>query len=82
VTDAAAGVFCVLRIKRAGPDFRPVGPNEATRKSSVPVPLAFITGYRLVGEHIVNTLHLTQQPVMNSMGEFVNSAFVTYTAGF
>jgi hypothetical protein len=82
MTDAAARTFSILRIERAGPDFRPVGPNEATRESSIPVPLAFFPGYRFVGEHIIDALHLSQHTVMKGMGEFINSTFMTGTAVF
>jgi hypothetical protein len=82
VTNAAAGILFVLRIKRARPLFCPIGPNEATREASVAVPFTFFAGHELVGEHIIDSLHVPEQAIVNCMGEIINRSIVTGPTGF
>ena len=65
VADSTTCVFGILSIKCANPLPSPIGPNEATRQSSVAVSFPVYTLNRLIGKHIIDTLHLAHQLIVD-----------------
>ena len=78
----AARVFLIIFIKFAGPHAGPVGPDEATGKSSIPVSLAVLAGYGLVGEIVIDALYRSEQFVVKRLRHFINCCFMALPAGF
>jgi hypothetical protein len=82
MTRATAFVFFIVGVEYTCPLTCPIGPDEATGESSIPVSLAVNALDRFVSEHIIHILHRTHQLIVDRVQNFVYRSRMAGPAGF